>query len=65
MSEITAIFKTRGLAIRGAVKSLRKQLDQWNTRNAKEMPAIHAWLEKLWTTPDPDWTEEMARGKAQ
>jgi ParB-like chromosome segregation protein Spo0J len=65
MSEVTAIFKTRGLAIRGAIKALRKQLDQWNTRNAKEMPAIHAWLEKLWTTPDPDWTEEMARGNAQ
>ncbi|REG58982.1 ParB-like chromosome segregation protein Spo0J [Paraburkholderia sp. BL6669N2] len=65
MSEITAIFKTRGLAIRGAVQSLRKQLDQRNTRNAKEMPAIRAWLEKLWIAPDPDWTEELARGKVQ
>jgi hypothetical protein len=65
MSEITTVFKTRGLAIRGAVKSLRKQLDQWNTRNAKEMPAIHAWLEQLWITPDPDWTEEMTREAAK
>ncbi|MEM5461608.1 transcriptional regulator [Paraburkholderia phytofirmans] len=65
MSEITAIFKTRGLAIRGAVKSLRKQLDQWNTRNAKEMPAIHAWLEKLWTAPDPDWTADIAAEAAK
>ncbi|MFM0736788.1 ParB N-terminal domain-containing protein [Paraburkholderia xenovorans] len=53
-------YQTRGQAVRAAVQSLRKQLDQWNTRNAKEMPGVHAWLEQLWTAPDPDWTEEMA-----
>jgi hypothetical protein len=53
-------YPTRGQAIRAAVQSLRKQLDQWNTRNAKEMPSVHAWLEQLWTAPDPDWTGEMA-----
>jgi ParB-like chromosome segregation protein Spo0J len=53
-------YQTRGQAIRAAVQSLRKQLDQWNTRNAKEMPGVHAWLELLWTAPDPDWTEKMA-----
>ncbi|MFL9960440.1 transcriptional regulator [Paraburkholderia sediminicola] len=53
-------YPTRGQAIRAAVQSLRKQLDQWNTRNAKEMPGVHAWLEQLWTAPDPDWTGEMA-----
>jgi ParB-like chromosome segregation protein Spo0J len=53
-------YPTRGQAIRAAVQSLRKQLDQWNTRNAKEMPGVHTWLEQLWTAPDPDWTGEMA-----
>ncbi|MFM0315983.1 ParB N-terminal domain-containing protein [Paraburkholderia nemoris] len=53
-------YQTRGQAVRAAVQSLRKKLDQWNTRNAKEMPGVHAWLEQLWTAPDPDWTEEMA-----
>ncbi|MGC2970373.1 transcriptional regulator [Paraburkholderia aspalathi] len=53
-------YQTRGQAIRAAVQSLREQLDQWNTRNAKEMPGVHAWLEQLWTAPDPDWTGEMA-----
>lgn len=58
-------YQTRGQAIRAAVHSLRKQLDQWNTRNAKEMPGVHAWLEQLWTAPDPDWTREMAEEAAK
>ncbi|MFM0250628.1 transcriptional regulator [Paraburkholderia sediminicola] len=58
-------YPTRGQAIRAAVQSLRKQLDQWNTRNAKEMPGVHTWLEQLWTAPDPDWTGEMAAEAAK
>ena len=52
-------YQTRGQAIRAAIQSLRKQLDQWNIRKAKEMPSVYAWLEQLWTAPDPDWSEKM------
>ena len=60
MRGIESIYRTRVQAIRAAVQDLTKRLDSHYTRNAKEMPAVHAWLDKLWTMPDPDWTEDMA-----
>ena len=65
MGPFTTTHPTRGQAIRAAVGELTGMLDRTEKRNAKEAPAVRAWLNKLWTAPDPDWNEDMARGGAQ
>ncbi|MEC4596709.1 hypothetical protein [Burkholderia vietnamiensis] len=27
---------------------------------SKEAPIVHAWLDKLYAMPDPEWTPELA-----
>jgi negative regulator of replication initiation len=60
MRKFTTTHRTRGQAIRSAVRDLTESLSRADKTKAKEAPAVRAWLDKLWTAPDPDWTEEMA-----
>lgn len=60
MNTFDATYPTRVQAIRAAVQHLTRQFDHPNLRKARELPNARAWLDKLWTMPDPDWTEEMA-----
>lgn len=53
-------YPTRGKAIRAAVQDLTRKLQHPNFQKAKELPSVHAWLDRLYTAPDPDWTEELA-----
>lgn len=61
LNSFEGTYPTRVQAIRAAVQHLTRQFDHPNLRNAKELPNARAWLDKLWTMPDPDWTEEMAK----
>ena len=58
-------YPTRGQAIRAAVTQLNRLMETPGKRDSKEAPGVHAWLTKLWTAPDPDWTEEMATASAK
>jgi ParB-like chromosome segregation protein Spo0J len=60
MRHFDATFPTRGQAIRAAVGEFTLLLNRQSTKNTKEVLAVHAWLNKLWMMPDPDWTAEMA-----
>ncbi|MDQ7981375.1 hypothetical protein QYH69_29515 [Paraburkholderia sp. SARCC-3016] len=56
---------TRGQAIRAAVKQITREMEDPRKRDAKEAPGVHAWLNKLWQAPDPDWTEDLAKEPVQ
>ncbi|MFL9892812.1 transcriptional regulator [Paraburkholderia sp. RL17-381-BIF-C] len=58
-------YLTRGQAIRAAVTFFTRRLEDPRLGKTKEAPAVRAWLDKLWSAPDPDWTEEMATGVAK
>jgi hypothetical protein len=60
MRHFNATFLTRGQAIRAAVSEFTALLERPNVKGAKELATVRKWLDKLWTMPDPDWTEEMA-----
>jgi hypothetical protein len=60
MRDFTTTYPTRMQAIRAAVRDFTRVLDRSDRTNAKEAPAVGAWLDKLSTMPDPDWTEDMA-----
>jgi hypothetical protein len=60
MHDFTSTYPTRMQAIRAAVSDLTRALAQAHTTSAPEAPSVRAWLDKLWATPDPDWTAEMA-----
>ncbi|MBB6319274.1 transcriptional regulator [Paraburkholderia tropica] len=53
-------YPTRGQAIRAAVSQITLDMQDPRKRDAKEAPGIHAWLNKLYLAPDPDWTEALA-----
>ncbi|AXE92888.1 ParB/RepB/Spo0J family partition protein [Paraburkholderia terricola] len=60
-----ATFPTRGQAIRAAVSEFTALLERPNVKGAKELATVRKWLDKLWTMPDPDWTEEIAKESAK
>ncbi|MFM0407478.1 ParB/RepB/Spo0J family partition protein [Paraburkholderia dipogonis] len=61
MRDFTSTYPTRVQAIRAAVRDFTRALAQAHTTSTKEAPIVRAWLDKLWTIPDPDWTEDMAK----
>ncbi|CAE6880420.1 ParB/RepB/Spo0J family partition protein [Paraburkholderia domus] len=61
MRDFTSTYPTRMQAIRAAVSDFTRALAQAHTTSTKEAPVVRAWLDKLWTMPDPDWTEDMAK----
>lgn len=65
MRHFDATFPTRGQAIRAAVSEFTALLERPNVKGAKELATVRKWLDKLWTTPDPDWTEDMAKEEAK
>ncbi|AOJ68396.1 ParB/RepB/Spo0J family partition protein [Burkholderia savannae] len=58
-------YRTRVKAIRAAVQVLTRTLENSSASKAKEMASVRRWLDKLFTTPDPDWTPELAQEAAQ
>lgn len=60
LHSFTTIYPTRGQAIRGAVSALTQAMQAPSKAAAKEASIVHAWLDKLYTMPDPDWTPDMA-----
>jgi len=60
MRDFTSTYPTRMQAIRAAVSDFTRTLDRADRTKAKEAPSIRAWLDKLSTMHDPDWTEEIA-----
>ena len=65
MRDFTSAYPTRVQAIRAAVGDFTRALAQAHGTSTKEAPIVRAWLDKLWTMPDPDWTEDMAKEAAQ
>lgn len=63
----TETYPTRGQAIRGAVSDMTRVMQSPSYAKSKEAPIVHAWLDKLYAMPDPDWTPELAakHGAAQ
>ncbi|MGS1052003.1 pyridoxal phosphate biosynthetic protein PdxJ [Burkholderia glumae] len=56
-----ATYPTRVQAIRAAVRDLTRRIETSHTMSkAKEAANVRAWLDKLYSMPDPDWTPEMA-----
>lgn len=53
-------YPTRGQAIRGAVSDMTRVMQSPSYAKAKEAPIVIAWLDKLYATPDPEWTPELA-----
>jgi len=58
-------YPTRGQAIRAAVSVFTRRLEDPRLGETKEAPAVRAWLDKLWTALDPDWTELLAAEAAK
>jgi len=58
--DFTSTYPTRVQAIRAAVSDFTRALDRADRTKATGAPAVRAWLDKLSTLLDPDWTEEMA-----
>ncbi|CAG4906336.1 hypothetical protein LMG31841_03548 [Paraburkholderia saeva] len=65
MRHFDATFPTRGQAIRAAVSEFTALIERPNVKGAKELATVRKWLDKLWTMPDPDWTEDMAKEAAK
>jgi hypothetical protein len=62
---VSIIHPTRVQAIRAAVSELTRLMNHSDRAKAKEAPIVHAWLDKLYTMPDPDWTPELAAKYAE
>lgn len=62
---LTKPHPTRVQAIRAAVSEITRLMRHEDRAKAKEAPIVNAWLDKLYTMPDPDWTSEMAREAAK
>ena len=65
MRTFTATYPTRVQAVRAAVSDITRAMQQHDRATDKNAASIHAWLDKLYVMPDPDWTPEMAREAAQ
>ncbi|WP_213766772.1 transcriptional regulator [Caballeronia sp. dw_19] len=59
IEEVSIIHRTRVQAIRAAVSELTRLMNHSDRAKAKEAPIVNAWLDKLYTMPDPDWTDDM------
>ncbi|UEP27058.1 ParB/RepB/Spo0J family partition protein [Burkholderia sp. B21-007] len=60
LSSFTATYPTRGQAIRGAVSNMTRVMQSSSYAKSKDAPIVHAWLDKLYVMPDPEWTPELA-----
>ncbi|RDK01456.1 ParB/RepB/Spo0J family partition protein [Paraburkholderia lacunae] len=60
MGKFIETYKTRMQAIRAAVGELTTFINRADITKTKEAPIARAFLDRLWTMPDPDWTEDMA-----
>lgn len=65
MRDFMSTYPTRVQAIRAAVGDFTRALAQAQRTSTKEAPIVRAWLDKLWTMPDPDWTEDIAKEAAK
>ncbi|KVN27359.1 pyridoxal phosphate biosynthetic protein PdxJ [Burkholderia pyrrocinia] len=55
-------YPTRVQAIRAAARRLARCIETSPTMpKAKETASVSAWLDSLYSMPDPDWTPEMAQ----
>jgi hypothetical protein len=59
MRDFTTTYPTRMQAIHAAVIEITRALDRADRTKANEAPSVRAWLDRLSTMPDPDWTENM------
>lgn len=60
LRSFTETYPTRGQAIRGAVSDMTRVMQSSSYAKSKEAPIVHAWLDKLYAMPDPEWTPELA-----
>ncbi|MCA8285793.1 ParB/RepB/Spo0J family partition protein [Burkholderia vietnamiensis] len=60
LHSFTETYPTRGQAIRGAVLDMTRVMQSSSYAKSKEAPIVHAWLDKLYAMPDPEWTPELA-----
>ncbi|CAN0622203.1 ParB family transcriptional regulator, chromosome partitioning protein [Burkholderia multivorans] len=60
LHSFTSTYPTRGQAIRGAVSDMTRAMQSPSYAKTKEAPIVNAWLDKLYATPDPEWTPELA-----
>ncbi|NTX27630.1 pyridoxal phosphate biosynthetic protein PdxJ [Burkholderia pyrrocinia] len=60
LRSFTATYPTRGQAIRGAVSDMTRVMQSSSYAKSKDAPIVHAWLDKLYVMPDPEWTPELA-----
>lgn len=58
MTDFT-FYRTRVQAIQGSVRILTRAMERPEYRSSKAAKPVHAWLDKLYTMPDPDWTDDM------
>ena len=65
MRTFTATYPTRVQAIRAAASDITRAMQQHDRATDKNAASIHAWLDKLYAMPDPDWTPEMAQEAAK
>ena len=65
MRKFVSTYPTRVQAIRAAVSDITRAMQTHERATDKNAAAIHAWLDKLYAMPDPDWTPEMAREAAK
>ncbi|EIF32553.1 putative transcriptional regulator [Burkholderia sp. Ch1-1] len=65
MRTFVSAYPTRVQAIRAAVSDITRTMERPTVSKSKDTPAVHAWLDKLYAMPDPDWTAEMAAEAAQ
>jgi ParB-like chromosome segregation protein Spo0J len=54
-------FPTRMQAIRAAASEFTRRMEDPRLGETPEAAGVRSWLDKLYSMPDPDWTEEMAQ----
>lgn len=60
LCSFTETYPTRGQAIRGSVSDMTRVMQSSSYAKSKDAPIVHAWLDKLYAMPDPEWTPELA-----
>ncbi|MDP9587182.1 ParB/RepB/Spo0J family partition protein [Burkholderia ambifaria] len=59
LRSFTETYPTRGQAIRGAVSDMTRVMQSSSYAKSKDASIVHAWLDKLYAMPDPEWTPEL------